>query len=631
METRKHVLVGILCAFLVIILTSKVEAKSVFAITKHSDSTIIAYDILGDQIEFMDNVESGHFENGAVGICVWESKDLMFVTYETSDKIAWASTKTLQRESDDEISAEETNLSGVIADEGNDVLYVVTRGTKHLYTYSYDGANDTLVLVHPNDPCYPSRKYHPLEDLTGVAAYGLVLDEQGGEDYGLLYIADGTENVYRYNTTTWQLEDMIDMGQNVVCVGVDSEDYLYAGGHNSHTYLMRYDLNGDPNDPETLLQKDMGVNITDVKICQESGLVYTTTRRWEEDYLGTVEVYDPCNWTSTNPAGLVLTDTESGADFGGPAGIAVGAHYKPAWKIYLDKDDGLDPCDPCSPSCYAPGDEFTYTITYGHGGYNHEWVEVTDLLPRETTFLSSTPQYDVYDPDENSYFWSLGSLTTNDPNNNTITIDVLVNEMAEPNSVIINTAIIETDIAYEIIKVRTPICCWEDPCAVSGVIYVNGMLDPNSGGTYNTGTSWENAYTDLQSALRRAGVCGAEIWVAMDTYSPGGEPTDSFVIPDTVEVYGGFIGDETSREQRDFVGHKTYLTGFIDGIDDNEKIVTMGDDTMLDGFIVQNGYDGVYSDENNNSFTIANCIITDNMNYGIDCQNGNVVIDRCVY
>jgi len=307
MESRK-ILVGILCAFLVIILTSKVEAASVFAITKHSNSTIVAYGIYGDQIEFMDDVESNSFGNRAVGICVWESKDLMFVTYETSDKIAWASTKTLKRENDDEILAEETNLSGIIADEGNDVLYVLTRGTQRLYTYSYDGANDTLVLVHPNDPCYPNRKYRPLEeDLTGVEAYGLVLDEQGGEDYGLLYVADGTENVYRYNTTTWELEDTIGMEQNVVCVGVDSEDYLYAGGHNSHTYLMRYDLNGDPNDPEKKKKKNMGANITDVKICQESGLVYTTTRRYVEDYLGTVEVYDPCNWTSTNPAGLVLS------------------------------------------------------------------------------------------------------------------------------------------------------------------------------------------------------------------------------------------------------------------------------------------------------------------------------------
>lgn len=120
------------------------------------------------------------------------------------------------------------------------------------------------------------------------------------------------------------------------------------------------------------------------------------------------------------------------------------------------------------------------------------------------------------------------------------------------------------------------------------------------GGT-GTGTgSWSNATNDLQVALAGA-VNGDEVWVAEGTYVPGTARSDSFVIPDGVEVYGGFLGTEASVAGR--LG--SFLLTNLDGDNggnpalssDNAYHVvtadpaggTSGNAIVLDGFLVTNG------------------------------------------
>ena len=92
---------------------------------------------------------------------------------------------------------------------------------------------------------------------------------------------------------------------------------------------------------------------------------------------------------------------------------------------------------------------------------------------------------------------------------------------------------------------------WTASGAWAGVIYVKAIA---SGA--NNGSSWDDAFTDLQAALAAA-EWGDEIWVAAVTYKPtiDTDRTKSFVMTAGVAIYGGFAGGETEREGRDWAAY----------------------------------------------------------------------------
>jgi len=624
MSYKKSALIVIVCVLTTCAVVQGEYAGSVFAIASHGNSRTKAYKITGDHIDYQATIkETEGFGIGACGLCVWASKELMFTTYESSSVIAWASTKTLGRDQDeDEFNTGivcQTGLAGIVVDEYQSVMYVITRTGGKLYTYTYDEDENTLILVHPNDPENPGQDYRQLEGLGSGAAYGLVMDDQAG----LLYVANGTSNIFCYSTVSWELEDTIDMGRGAAGIGLDTAaGYLYAGYFDGqqgfHHYLIRRDLNGDPEDPETLIEKDLDAVIIDISADPDTGFIYTTTSRSVGGSAGTVEVYDPTNWVSTDPDSLVLLDTEYDEDFEEqrPAGIAIGPLHKPS-DMFISKVDDIG-----DEECVEPNDLITYTICYCQGDEDEYNVVVTDYLPWGVEFSGADPSANGYYTPRpaHTYTWEIGFVSGDDPPDpnypyQCLELTVRASEWADPLGELVNIVEIESDDSYNKVEERTPVCCW-----ASGVIYV----DAHATGA-KTGVDWENAYTNLQSALARAGECGTEIWVAWGVYSPGNDSTDSFEIHDSVEVYGGFKGVETSRQQRDFTRYATILTGK----QINDRVVTMGDETVLDGFVIEKGKQrGIYGDDSN--FTVRNCSITSTSEHGIYCEYGDVTVSWCV-
>jgi hypothetical protein len=120
----------------------------------------------------------------------------------------------------------------------------------------------------------------------------------------------------------------------------------------------------------------------------------------------------------------------------------------------------------------------------------------------------------------------------------------------------------------------------------------------------NDGSSWANAFTDLQNALNEAEQVGSsdqEVWVAEGTYKPSKKTdandarTATFKIVDHVDIYGGFGGTETILSQRNWNTYVTTLSGDIGVTDVNTDncyhVVTGPNDvnTAIDGFTVTKG------------------------------------------
>jgi hypothetical protein len=123
----------------------------------------------------------------------------------------------------------------------------------------------------------------------------------------------------------------------------------------------------------------------------------------------------------------------------------------------------------------------------------------------------------------------------------------------------------------------------------------------------STGSSWENAFTNVSAALYAANQCPSitEIWVAAGIYKPdtypygstgGTSPRDyAFGLKDNLAIYGGFKGTESSVSERDFIRNPTILSGNIgsDNAEDNCHhvivSVTNNETAILDGFIVSDG------------------------------------------
>ncbi len=175
--------------------------------------------------------------------------------------------------------------------------------------------------------------------------------------------------------------------------------------------------------------------------------------------------------------------------------------------------------------------------------------------------------------------------------------------------------------------------------------YVNDDATGN-----NDGSSWQDAFTDLQSALNVA-VYGDEIWVAEGTYiptvDPNGDPNPvwlryrTFFLRSGIKLYGGFAGTETSIEERNIAAHPAVLSGgnapmYDDDVNtgnDFHVMVAIDDDsnTEVNGFTFTHG-------NTNNPLSYSESLFVGSIdlqyyNVGSDILNINAdpIITNCTF
>ncbi|MEY3398663.1 MAG: hypothetical protein RL220_1257, partial [Bacteroidota bacterium] len=137
---------------------------------------------------------------------------------------------------------------------------------------------------------------------------------------------------------------------------------------------------------------------------------------------------------------------------------------------------------------------------------------------------------------------------------------------------------------------------------LAGITRVKHYVDIDATGA-NDGSSWENAYTSLNTALTAAHP-GDTLWIAEGTYLPGASRTSKFFIEGEL-LYGGFNGTEDSLSQRNPSLHITRLSGDIGvpltATDNVYRLLSIGefnDHSYFDGITFSDAYaNGAATDE----------------------------------
>ena len=140
----------------------------------------------------------------------------------------------------------------------------------------------------------------------------------------------------------------------------------------------------------------------------------------------------------------------------------------------------------------------------------------------------------------------------------------------------------------------------------------------NMSGPWN-GSSWGTAFQTIQQGIDAAqGDGGGEVWVAEGMYDEErDEDTGSLMLRAGVHLYGGFVGAETERAQRDWEAHETTIDGWTARAGERAYHVVVGaSGATLDGLVVTGGDasepdwglngGGMFNDDVS-SLTVTNC------------------------
>ena len=615
--------------FFVIGVVNLYAAKSVYTID-HNYCYFTAFDVDGDNLTYRDHITLPEWGYGGIDVAVDEKTNTAFVSMESTNRVEIVRLGNMTHKSIAVTGI--SNLTGIVFDAKRYRLLGTYRNTNKLHILKWNPIDETLVL-------------EDTVSLGGGIQYACDVDINDDTLYVSDYQYSGypqSKLVYLYDLSDeFSLIETKEMDEEVVGITYNASDNCLYGGAWSESggYLTKLDLDTDEKITKTEnVPTIIGITADD----NVDGRVIFTTYRY--GYEGSVEIWDTDDWGTDpnsppdpNYTDLYDSDNSDGVSIEGMAGIAFSSKSKPSG-IDIVKTSDKTSC--VSPVAADPN--LTYTIGVSSTS-NQANLWIIDYLPRDVEFISASPEDTTYgyDGETHTYTWFLSSLTGYDPNdppadpNTYFTLNTKVTTWAEPLSTFHNIVTVESDDAYDWAYVENEVCCWGgdiiyvDKDAKEDVGYINfGGIETSWANGANNGTSWTDAYRNLKDALARAEQgCGDEIWVAEGTYSPGATTSSTFYVDDYVEIYGGFDGTETSRSERDWKKNKTILSGYIDASTNNTTLLTMGDETVVDGFIVQEAVAGISS--SNNDTEVKNCTVKDNSGVGINSTTGSLDVEWC--
>lgn len=186
-------------------------------------------------------------------------------------------------------------------------------------------------------------------------------------------------------------------------------------------------------------------------------------------------------------------------------------------------------------------------------------------------------------------------------------------------------------------------------CAIVGVTQL-GICPPTMAvtlfvkeGSSGTGTSWSDAFGDLQSAIFVAMPLD-EIWVASGNYRPGTLDFQAFDLPDRVRIKGGYAAafdGDTSRDP-DPATNNTVLSGDLGN--GNSHVIVNSDEfdvagTELRGFRITGAAQHAIEAIGGSAALFADLVVEDNTDFtafafggaGMLIDNSAVRVENCQF
>lgn len=378
-------------SILILAFAGTTTAKSLYVIADMDadPQPVRAYDIgVDSSLAYQSESQIERWVYGAEFLAIDTDNERLFVTYHGSNKIALIDAR-MNTVIDIKTAPGASDLAGIVYDNDKDLLYCIERGSSWLYVYSCNPETNTLTYVQGSP--------FSLRRATG---YGIALDEVND----ILYVANGTSNIYAYDTSAWELQRTIAVSRTSYVLAVDEGDgYLYSGGgYADNHYLTQFNLDTSVQ-KEVQVESDAGV--MGLGVDTDTGIIYLSTGNDNASGGDNLLAYDSS-----------LKRVYKISNIGNPAGLVVPRKDVGFNPLNLEKEitegviGGND--DVCS---VEVGGFITYSICFDNLNYDDvNEIVVIDTLPAEVSFVSANAYqdgvYGEYDSGLHIYTWLCPSL-----------------------------------------------------------------------------------------------------------------------------------------------------------------------------------------------------------------------------